>query len=377
MTYYVIDTNFVHLDFFLKGTNITTLTQTAELLNHKVCMPMVVFDEMVKQYKELADEAICTCDKLKKDFYRLGERDVTMPIEEIKKGVEQYSNLLMKICEDLGILLLQYPTIAHQDVVKRNLNRRKPFREFEHGMTGYRDTLIWESVLELCGHLNHYNKVVLLTSNSQDFGSKQKGLLSKDLIEDLVQCGWDKDRVRLVSSFHTFINDEIIPASQKIETIILKTWKAGEIDIMDVVGEHVNGKELTCLLAGDEYNGIGGFTPPFYETTEVMCINHSCNYSMYDIRKLPKGDVMVSVEVDINVTIDCFIYKADLPLIDQEELPYIFDRDWNEHYVAASDEADLTVRYMLLLDPNMKTVTNIDQLLIHAKYETGFEYKAE
>lgn len=52
MTHYVIDTNFVHMDYFLKGTFVTKPCQSSEVLRHMAYMPMVVYDEMVKQHRE-------------------------------------------------------------------------------------------------------------------------------------------------------------------------------------------------------------------------------------------------------------------------------------------------------------------------------------
>lgn len=72
------------------------------------------------------------------------------------------------------------------------------------------------------------------------------------------------------------------------------------------------------------------------------------------------------------VGVDCFIYKGDLPLIDENEMPYIFDRDWNDHYVLASDEAELTAQYDILIDSELKNVINVEQRLVRSKFETGY-----
>lgn len=56
MKHIIIDTNVVHWDYFLKGTNITTLCSTELRLGHRVYMPKVVVDEIVRQYEEDAEE---------------------------------------------------------------------------------------------------------------------------------------------------------------------------------------------------------------------------------------------------------------------------------------------------------------------------------
>ena len=40
------------MDYFLKGTFVTKPCQSSEVLRHMAYMPMVVYDEMVKQHRE-------------------------------------------------------------------------------------------------------------------------------------------------------------------------------------------------------------------------------------------------------------------------------------------------------------------------------------
>ncbi len=372
MTYYVIDTNFVHLDYYLKGTFITILCQSSEVLRHKVYMPMVVFDELVKQYREEIEEQIQKAHDIENDVHRLTEKRIELNLKGLEECIDKYPTLLKKSCKELEIELLPYPQVTHQEVVQRDLDKRRPFREFEHGTTGYRDTLIWETVLELCEKMRYnMDKIVLLSNNTHDFGTK--GKLHRHLIEDCAKHGYGEDKVKLLSAFHDFINNEILPASKKLENTILNAWKAGEIDLWEVVREHVNERELTSTLEFDYAGDRRRYTPACYETTEVTGIYTPGNYCIYDFRQLPKGDLLVSVRVDLRVGVDCFIFKGDLPLIDDDEMPYIFDNDWNDHYVAASDEAELTVQYDILIDSELKRVINVGQRVVRSKFETGFE----
>ena len=371
MTNYIIDTNFVHLDYFLKGTFITILSQSSEVLRHKVYMPMVVYDEMIKQHREDVEDQIMKARDIEKDAYRLMDKKIEINLYGLEESSKNYPDVLKRAIEEQGIELLPYPQVTHREVVRRDLYKRKPFREVEQGTTGYRDTLIWETVLELCGKTSQSDKIILLTNNIQDFGAK--GKLHKHLVEDYIQRGYGEEKVQLVSAFHQFITKEILPASQKLENIIFNTWKAGEIDLMEVTREHVNERELSCLL---EYDGLSDnyrYTPAFYESTEVTWIKQDCNYCVYDLRKLPKGDLLVSIRVDVFVCVDCFIYKGDLLLIDDDEMPYVFDKNWNEHYVAASDDAELTAQYDILIDSELKHVINVGQRVVRSRFETGYE----
>lgn len=48
MKHIIIDTNFVHHDFYLRGMNIMALTEYVHRMGYDVYMPQIVFDEMRK-----------------------------------------------------------------------------------------------------------------------------------------------------------------------------------------------------------------------------------------------------------------------------------------------------------------------------------------
>ena len=54
-------------------------------------------------------------------------------------------------------------------------------------------------------------------------------------------------------------------------------------------------------------------------------------------------------------------------------MPYIFDKNWNEHYVAASDDAELTAQYDILIDSELKHVINVGQRVVRSRFETEYE----
>ena len=58
------------------------------------------------------------------------------------------------------------PQVSHADLVERDLSSRKPFSPTGKG---YRDALIWESVVELCTDLTDADTLIFVTDNKSDF----------------------------------------------------------------------------------------------------------------------------------------------------------------------------------------------------------------
>jgi hypothetical protein len=70
---------------------------------------------------------------------------------------------------------VRIPRVSHEEVVKRDLLRRKPFGE---SGKGYRDTLIWETVLaEL---RREQSQMALVSHNIKDFAGPDR-MLHADL----------------------------------------------------------------------------------------------------------------------------------------------------------------------------------------------------
>jgi hypothetical protein len=81
-----------------------------------------------------------------------------------------------------GFELLPYPDVSHRQVVARALARRRPFDEDGHD--GYRDALIWETVLALARTLPH-SRITLVSRNRKDFADDHGDALHPHLRADV------------------------------------------------------------------------------------------------------------------------------------------------------------------------------------------------
>lgn len=98
-------------------------------------------------------------------------------------------------------------SVAHEALVTRALERRKPFSSTG---AGYRDALIWHTVLELLEQDDE--ALVLVTNNSKDFAeAKQPTQLSDDLRRDLAERDTDPGRIQLVPSLDDFAKEHLAP----------------------------------------------------------------------------------------------------------------------------------------------------------------------
>lgn len=374
MKHIIIDTNVIHLDYHLKGVRITGLCSSCERLDHRVFIPEVVIDEMVKQYRDEVNE--CT-EQINNALNKLKKRNVQIQLQSIDSALitSGYERQLRDRINILGIHVIPYPKTAHKEMVARELNRRKPFKD---STKGYRDSLIWESIKEYCKQVPKGDDIVFLTENSDDFASKDKKTFHPDLIEDCVNAGIDQEHIQLVTGVYKYVENEIIGRFEELQELfqeLCSKYGVGDIDVQQEIRDYVDKKLISYYIAGDIYGESMSFAPGYYENPEVM--EMEIGSIRYDsIRELSHEQILIQCTVIVEAEIDAFIYKGDLPLIDDNSLPYIFDDDWNEHYVAANDFATFTLSLNIVCDKGLTDVLNIEDEVMQIDYKTGYHFEA-
>jgi PIN domain len=164
-----------------------------------LCVPEVVVRELTAHGADRALEAAKQYTRSADALWRLGELE-SRP-EPISLHAT-YPGKLRATLETFGATILPVPQIAHADLLDRAVGDRKPFRR-EKG-TGYKDALIWYSLLEL---LREKGPPVAFVTADGDFRDGDD--LAEDLIKDLQDAGYPADSVRLYKSFSDLVGEEV------------------------------------------------------------------------------------------------------------------------------------------------------------------------
>lgn len=373
MNHIIIDTNVIHLDFKLNKARIVTLCNTSTILGHEIFIPEVVIDEIVKQYDEKAEEYINSFNKALKKLSELSTSPITQTPIDAKGFISNYRNELNNRIKQLGIGIIPYPNTGHKIMVARELGKKKPFKD---STKGYRDALIWDSVME---HTQKYSSncgIIFLTANTKDFADKDKKDLHTDLIADCISNGIPTTSIRLVTDIQNFIDNEIILRSTELKekfNQLQQDGGLGDIDFIQLIQDYISKDMLDNLISSNDFDSYPGYAPGLYENPEISSIEKiSCSFNT--IREISSDTILIQSEVSVQVDLDCFIFRADLPLIDDSKFPTIIDYEWNDHYVLASDSATFKFQFNILTDTNFKNVKSIEDNLQQVKYSTGYTF---
>jgi hypothetical protein len=102
-------------------------------------------------------------------------------------------------------VFISYNEIQNTELVNRAINKVRPFQNEDKG---FRDTLIWLSLIEYLKKKKHTEKVAFINNNPKDFYDRDKTGLHPDLLTDLARLEIKNEFV-IYHSIKEFIDKEV------------------------------------------------------------------------------------------------------------------------------------------------------------------------
>lgn len=115
---------------------------------------------------------------------------------DASQEAEDYEKWLRAKLSHYGVDIAPYPEVTHERLVQRAVDRTKPFRENKGMVTGYRDSLIWFTLLKQADS----NRVAFVSHNHTDFQEERGGRLYADLRDDLQAQSMNDDQIKVFNS---------------------------------------------------------------------------------------------------------------------------------------------------------------------------------
>lgn len=143
----IFDTCALHDDLAMTGLNSRTILGQAERGEFDLVMPLVVFLEMVNKMRERIETAIGKMTNGALSLKKIGVGKGIVPPEHTRLTAQFTADLKARI-SSAGVFA-PIPQIGHEELVARSILGTKPFRS---SGVGYRDALIWHTVLEQAQH---------------------------------------------------------------------------------------------------------------------------------------------------------------------------------------------------------------------------------
>ena len=208
-----IDSSVLCANFYMKGPSFEIMKKVGTIV-----LSQIVYDEVVNKFKEKLLEGQRKIHNGIDSMNELLSSPIPDPLtnDQIDSECKKYSDSLDEYIIESGQTILEpYPTIPHEQIVKRALLRKRPFKE--DGSTGYRDYLIWMSCINVAKTYAQED-IHFISYNTRDFSdTKNKEDLHPDLIADLQEAEISNTRFHYWISVKEFVDKYANEIAQRID----------------------------------------------------------------------------------------------------------------------------------------------------------------
>jgi hypothetical protein len=336
----VPDTSSSGVDYHLNGLVWKLLLTNYKSAGHALIWPEVVVLELQNRFREKIEKEISNANAAVGEINKLTE----FPIPQVvspkfsEEQLANYSKNLRKTILTSGGTIHKIPNISHRKLLERDLRRLKPFKS---SGAGYRDALIWESVLQIFSATKE--KIAFITENSTDF-TDSKGQLHPHLLQDVVSLNGNKDSISIFLSASDFVKSEIFTNLAKPHGNFLSYLHANypKFDLGSSI-EQILLKHLPGSPINFESRHLSGL----YEDPTISMVDSPTDIEIVDDR-LEDGQRIIEFTCESECLIDCYIEKFEYFSMDDRIRPSA--SNWNDTYMIAELYVQLHIRAYAIFD---------------------------
>lgn len=352
----VLDSNVFIADYWLRSPSFVLLRQFLSKTKATLVVPKIVFEEVVNDHKEEVDKfksgaskLLRTADRIFRQFERPGWAEM------ISKAVanDPYPAFLSAILSEMKAQIPDYKDISHEKIVARDLARKRPFQE---SGKGYRDTLLWETVVRQC--IRKDELTVLVTDNFQDFYNPD-GELHPNLRRDVLARGYAFDSVALSRSLPVFTDTYIVPylAERKDFATLVQHDKVPGLDLQEI-----SERNMQILVeAVDDTPSVMIDDAGIYEPS-VDVIEDISYFQVEQVSEIEKGILLVVYHFSATVSFTYFLPHSEYYSMPDEESAgiAILDHFWNEYVMRVEASTEIVVKCRLTFNSEKKEVQSFE-----------------
>jgi hypothetical protein len=308
----------------------------------RVCVPEVVVQEVVRGYKRETNDLVAKLNSLSlSKLNKLLRLNLPPTSKELKASVEPlidaYESELRTRLDERRITIVPVPQTGHQMLLTRALENRKPFDG--EGKNGYRDALIWHTVLDVCEQAGGIAKVVFITENTSDFCVKKTGELLPELQKEVVDSGLpavvtarDLDATRkyleLVEQLDVELAPDGLPVVSPPRELVVEAVKVACSDL--------SGRDTRTSESDERWRAVpdfSGFRTVIEDEATLQDVDPDLSTLDWSLDGRDNhGRPMITASITARISLEGMAFKADY--YGENDLSIeVYDGDWNNHYM--------------------------------------------
>lgn len=261
----------------------------------QVFVPQIVVDEHTRHVRAGLAEAISTVHSKADELAQYTGRSFEFKLPNAEEELKRWQSWFVERLRRWGFSILPYPSTPHSEVLARDFARKKPF---DGKGKGYRDALIWESILELAR--SNSEEIVLVSKNAGDFG--KDGALHPDLVADVVANTWPASRIRLAhgirAAVDAYLQQSLPPVDPALAAAISNGTKTN-VDLRRWLRTGLKAANPTLTIGTEEVIGL----PKEARLDEVKSVE---SITVREARQLAQGETFVLFEATLTAGLRWF-----------------------------------------------------------------------
>lgn len=283
-----------------------TLLSASTALGYTVCVPRLAVSETAGKALQELERHSRTARRSLRQLTRLTGRRLESPDLDIDIDTEatSFENTLLQNLAQAGVTILPYPEVAHEELARRAISRTRPF---DQKGSGYRDSLIWFSILRFASEDQGH---ILLVTGDNDF-TDDSGKLHPDLKEDLKRNGRVGCTLAVFKSLKQAIDKNIRPKlAQVFWQDPLSTLAHFEFDVRVRIASAIENAYGQHVWQPHELG-----LPPECVNPHIADVAQADIYEVVDVRQLPDHRFSVTAKAEVIGLYGFSLYARDLNVI--------------------------------------------------------------
>ncbi|MGV8921385.1 MAG: PIN domain-containing protein [Pseudomonas sp.] len=318
-----LDTNFFHNDWHLKSSSTRLLFHYLNNEAYPLLLSTLVVEETENLHRRTAQEAHLTFHKRAHVLNGLFP-DFKLPASTLDNFSEyKLKPLLAKKIDHL--LSVEYENIPQSTVVKRAIAARRPFKDNEKG---YRDTLIWLSLLSYLKEHAIEGEVAFISTNTTDFMAPDKKDFHPDLLEDIRREGLPCELLYF-DSLASFLQDRVDSEAHLID----------ESKVIDLVGRYLEDEGVEAMENLAETQ-IGDLENHLFSTNGVLANASPISATLVEGMEDLSLDSTIKLDRD-NIHVTCTYNLRIITL--SVDIPFSDYKTYEDHISASSNIFDVSI----------------------------------
>lgn len=340
----VLDTTAVRPDLLFTRESHKRLISLSAHNAIRLYIPEVVLREMCRHYdRDTLSPTKAFIDGLA-GLRRLGVMlpDIPDPAsirEAVDSIAARYASSLREYLDEHSVKILPLPTVSHEKLLVDDLANKKPWKEGK----GYRDALIWHTLLDLLSRTQEADQIIFVTANTSDFADSSKNQLANTLREEASHFEREVLMAKDIGAALVLVTPENnldYPPAPSIRLELLPrlsvtapetpNMRIAVLDAVQATMDKITGSSIDDQL--DERSSGLSFgevnIPPELQNPTLYNVDARMEDAELDEYEDYGDDlILLHVTVPAGVTIDGYAHKSDT----YGDTLEIMEFDWNDH----------------------------------------------